>query len=323
MAKKKIGSIKNELATKSREAMLSAVEIYNNPNIQFKSETFIILAIIAWTYLLHSYYRSKHIDYTYHTTNANGRKKYDRTRYGAKKCWELERCLNCDECPLDNTVKENLKFLIGIRHEIEHQMTTRIDDALSAKFQACCINYNEEAIKLLGEQYGISRRISFSLQFASLSEPQKEMLSEVKNLPKNIETYITEFDENLTDEVFNDPHYSYRVLFFQKVANRKGQADRVIEFLPADSPLAEELNKEYIVVKDREKPKYLPKDIIQMMKNEGFSKINQYHFKMVWKDKIEKKANSPYGCFVAGSTWYWYENFIPLVRQYCEDNNLR
>ena len=44
---------------------------------------------------------------------------------------------------------------------------------------------------------------------------------------------------------------------------------------------------------------------------------------MVWKDKIEKKANSPYGCFVAGSTWYWYENFIPLVRQYCEDNNLR
>ena len=59
------------------------------------------------------------------------------------------------------------------------------------------------------------------------------------------------------------------------------------------------------------------------MKNEGFSKINQYPFKLVWKDKIEKKATSPYGCFVAGSTWYWYENFIPLVRQYCEDNNIR
>ena len=142
-------------------------------------------------------------------------------------------------------------------------------------------------------------------------------------MPKNIETYITEFDESLADEVFNDPHYSYRVLFFQKVANRKGQADRVIEFLPADSPLAEELNKEYVVVKDREKPKFLPKDIIQMMKDEGFTKINQHHFTQVWKGKIEKKANSQYGCFVAGSTWYWYENFIPLVRQYCEENNLR
>ena len=73
MAKKKIGSIKKELATKSREEMLSAVEI------------FIILSIISWTYLLHAYYRSIHIDYTYYTTNNRGRKRYDRTKYGAKK----------------------------------------------------------------------------------------------------------------------------------------------------------------------------------------------------------------------------------------------
>lgn len=53
---RKIGSVKKELAIKAREAMLSAVQIYNNPNIQFKSETFIVLSIIAWTYLLHAYY---------------------------------------------------------------------------------------------------------------------------------------------------------------------------------------------------------------------------------------------------------------------------
>ena len=47
-----VHSIKTELLTKSREAMLSAVGIYNNPNIKFKSETFIVLAIIAWTYLM-------------------------------------------------------------------------------------------------------------------------------------------------------------------------------------------------------------------------------------------------------------------------------
>ena len=63
--KKKVGSIKLELLQKSREAMLSAVEIYNNPNIQFKSETFTVLAIIAWTYLYHAYYKSKNINYHY------------------------------------------------------------------------------------------------------------------------------------------------------------------------------------------------------------------------------------------------------------------
>lgn len=56
---RKIGSVKKELAIKAREAMLSAVQIYNNPNIQFKSETFIVLSIIAWTYLLHAYYKEK------------------------------------------------------------------------------------------------------------------------------------------------------------------------------------------------------------------------------------------------------------------------
>ena len=43
---RKIGSVKIELLTKSREAMLAAVQIFNNPNIQFKSESFIVLSII-------------------------------------------------------------------------------------------------------------------------------------------------------------------------------------------------------------------------------------------------------------------------------------
>ncbi len=50
-----VHSIKTELLTKSREAMLSAVGIFNNPSIKFKSETFIVLVIIAWTYLMHAF----------------------------------------------------------------------------------------------------------------------------------------------------------------------------------------------------------------------------------------------------------------------------
>ena len=68
-----VGSIKNELLQKSREAMLSAVQIYNNPSIQFKSETYIVLSIIAWTYLLHAYYRKEKIDYSYYKLSPKGR----------------------------------------------------------------------------------------------------------------------------------------------------------------------------------------------------------------------------------------------------------
>ena len=111
MAKRnrKIGSIKTELLTKSRESMLAAVQIFNNPNIQFKSESFIVLSNIAWTYLLHAYFRSKNIEYRYYDQQGN-RKRYHKTKKGAHKHWELERCLDGRSCPIDNVAKSNLKL---------------------------------------------------------------------------------------------------------------------------------------------------------------------------------------------------------------------
>jgi hypothetical protein len=66
MAKRRlIHSERSDLIEKAREAMLSAVQTYNNPLIGFKTESFIVLGSIAWTYLLHAHYRSKKIDYRY------------------------------------------------------------------------------------------------------------------------------------------------------------------------------------------------------------------------------------------------------------------
>jgi hypothetical protein len=141
MRNRKVKSVKDELVKKSREAMLAAVHIYNNPHITFKSETFISLAIVAWTYLLHAHYRFEKIDYRYYELKG-AKKSYDKTKYGAYKHWELERCLNDNDSPVDKDTTLNLRFLIGIRHEIEHQMTSKIDEHLSAKLQACAINYN-------------------------------------------------------------------------------------------------------------------------------------------------------------------------------------
>ena len=62
LRKRSCGSLKIQLIKKSRESALSAVQIFNNPNILFKSETYIVLMIIAWTYLLHAYFKENKID---------------------------------------------------------------------------------------------------------------------------------------------------------------------------------------------------------------------------------------------------------------------
>ena len=86
---RRVKSVKTELLKKAREAMLAAVQLYNNPQVTFKAELFIMLSVIGWTYLLHAYYRNNGINYRYY--HYAGKKKiYDKTKYGAYKDWEPE-----------------------------------------------------------------------------------------------------------------------------------------------------------------------------------------------------------------------------------------
>lgn len=306
----------NELIVKSREAMLSAVQIYNNPNIQFKTESFIVLSNIAWTYLMHAYYRNKGIDYRYFSYKGK-RKIYDRTKNGAYKHWELERCINCDESPLDKITSANLKFLIGIRHEIEHQMTKKIDLQISAKVQACCINYDRYIKKFFGYKYTINEQLPISIQFSSIEKEQKEQLEEIKNLPQNIKSFIIDYEQDLPNEIFNSDIYAYRVIYVKKFANNRGQADQVIEFIQEDSPLTKEINKSYVIRKDVEKKKYLPSDIVKIVKEKGFSKFSINKHTEIWKEYDAKNTKKKYGVMVV-KTWYWYQNWLDFVLDYCE-----
>ena len=45
--KRRVGSVADELVKKAREAMLTAVQIFNNPQIEFKAELFIVTSMIA------------------------------------------------------------------------------------------------------------------------------------------------------------------------------------------------------------------------------------------------------------------------------------
>ena len=107
------------LLEKSKQAMLSVVSIYRNPIITFKTEIFIVNAEIAWTYLFHVFYNFCKIDYAYYIL-VNGRKKYIYVENKRRKMWELSKCIECAESPLDESTKSNLRFIILLRNEIEH-----------------------------------------------------------------------------------------------------------------------------------------------------------------------------------------------------------
>ena len=317
--KRRVYSIADELLSKSRDAALAAIQVFNNPLMRFKSESYIVLMIIAWTYLLHAYYRKNGIEYRYYRMGKS-RRRFDRTKSGAFKYWELERCLNDAQCPVDRDVCNNLRFLIQLRHEIEHQMTMQLDEYLGGRYQACAVNYNRYIKSLFGDNYGIDTHLTYSLQFLELSYDQLMRANDQDMIPARLQAFILSFDESLTEEEFNSEAFSYRLYFSKKMANRPGQADKVVEFLDPNSPEAQAIDKAYWVKKEVERPKYLPSEIVRRMREKGYTLFNMYHHTKLWKSRDAKNPGKGYGIQVS-KQWYWYETWIKEVEKHCDENS--
>ncbi|MDD3436190.1 MAG: DUF3644 domain-containing protein [Candidatus Gastranaerophilales bacterium] len=308
-------SYTEELLKKSQEAALSAVCIFNNPNIEFKSESFIVLMNIAWTYLMHAYYRKNNIDYRYYTTKGQTKRKfYDKTKRGAYKYWELERCLNDKKSPIDKATKDNLIFLIGIRHEIEHQMTTQIDHLISAKFQACSMNYNQTIIKLFGKKYGLSDKLQIAIQFFGFSDEQTKQLVDFKDVPQNIIDFIADFENELSAEDLSNPKFSYKVIYVRENANRSGQADKAYRFIDEKSAVGKEIQN-ILVKPGKEAAKYKPKQIVELMRKKGYTDFTIRKHTEIWQKANAKNKKLNYGVELEDGQWYWYYSWFLRVEQ--------
>lgn len=312
-----VGSVRAELLRKSRESALSAVKIFNDPTTKFKSESFIVLMVISWTYLMHAHYRSKGIEYRYFQRNGK-RRRFERTSHGAYKYWELERCLNEKRSPIDPISSSNLKFLIGLRHEIEHQMTSNLDNYLSGRYQACILNYNEYLKRLFGKEHGLDEHLTYSLQFVKLMREQLEN-GDSADVPPNLRAYIARFDDGISSEQYDDPRYSFRLLFTKKLANRRGQADKVVEFVEANTELAKTIEAEYWVKKEVERPKFRGTEVCLAVQAKGFSRfrVTPEHSRL-WKSEDARKPDKGYGVSVQGY-WYWYKRWIDRCLSVCAE----
>lgn len=307
------GPIKHALLAKSREAALTAVQTYNNPLIKFKSESFIVLMTIAWTYLLHAYYARIEVDYRHKDKDPNTKRVYARTPEGGFKYWELSMCLKVFECPLDSGTVNNLNFLIGLRHEIEHHRPPHLDDHLSGRYLACALNYDYWLTALFGERYSLGDSVAMALQFRELRATDNP---EVVRLPSAVSRYIEKFEGDMTQEEYDDPRFAFRLLFTRKVVSKKGQADRAVEFVKPGDPGADDIIPERWLIKDTERPKYRRKDVFDLLKKAGYS-MGQSEHTDLWHALDAKNPGKGYGVMVAGS-WYWYDTWVEECKRHCQ-----
>ncbi|MET0748904.1 MAG: DUF3644 domain-containing protein [Rhizobium sp.] len=293
----------DELLIKAREAMIAAVQIFNSGGFSFRAELFIVTSVIAWTYLMHAFYRRENVDYRY---RKNG--EVELTPSGAEKFWELSQCLSSGKCPLSPGVKNNLRLLIEIRNEIEHRSTDRIDHALGAELQACCINFNDSIKGLFGAQFGVDKRLSMALQFVTFDGGQRAALKGAK-LPPNLSATLDAFRKHLTEAEAADPQYRIRFAFLPLVG-KANSADVTLDVLKAGSEQASAIER--ILLKEVERPKFLPGQVVRKMQERGFKRFNMHDHNLLGSVLGAKQAGKGYGTEVAGK-WHWYESWIEKV----------
>ena len=306
----------DELLVKAREAMIAAVHTFNGAGLTFRTELFIVTAVIAWTYLLHAWFKREGIEYRHIV-----RGEVKTTREGADKYLELGACVRHARSPVSAGAKKNLLMLLELRHEIEHRSTSRIDDAVSAKLQACCINFNDAIKDWFGAQCGLERRLPIALQFVTFGVDQRSALKKVSGLPDHIEAAIDNFEERLSDEEYRDPAYRYRVAFVPIVKQRESAADVAIDFVPRDSEKAEDIN---VLLREVERNRYLATEVVRLMNDAGFPRFRIHDHTRLWQDldaKGDGKAFGREGDYA--SSWVWFEPWIERVRAHCEEQGNR
>lgn len=262
----------DERLVKSRDAMKLAVSVFNNPSIEFKTESFLVLANIAWTYLAIEYAARNGME----TERKNG------------KAISISDFIDSENAPFSVGVKNNLETLIKLRNLVEHRLLGEEDPNWVTMFQANCVNYERFLTAEFGERLSLSQELAFALQFSSLSIGQAESMakSETSTVVKSINKNLL---EGLTDDQKQDQEFRFSVVY-TTVSTSKSKA--AFNFIAPDSKEGCEIAN--VLVKNKpsaETHPFLAKEVVRKVKQTGKAFSMSGHTK-AWKTHNVRPATN-------------------------------
>jgi len=287
---------------KAVEIFKTAILVYNNNILSTRSEAFIVLSIIAWTYLMHARLIGEGIPPVF--KNADGTSVLVD---GQEKLWDLSYCIERPEAGLSPGEKANLKYLIAIRNAIEHRSAEDINDALQAKVQANALNFLKYAKEKFGTKYDFSHELAFAIQLQALTLQSANTLKGTAPVAKSVAAVNLLLEGPMTQEEFNDPAYSFRVYVVPKVVNNAKTADQAVIFSPVGSDVE-------VAIKLVERPKYRMTEAIKKLLDDHKLVVSSHQFQQAWK--LNDLKNPGKGMAIQlGGQWFWYQEGIDKIRE--------
>jgi hypothetical protein len=255
---------------KAKQFALTAVTIYNNPTLEVRAYSFIVNIIIAWTSMLHAFFY----------------KEGDKPYYSEDKAWDLSECLKkvLQSGKVIEPEVENIKFLLELRHEIEHKDLPVLASQIEIHLQACLYNFERFLSENFDEE-SLNSTLCLSMQLSNSWGQQWEQ-EKNKAAYKMQGKFVKEYESNLSREIVDDIRFKHAIYVQRNVVNNKNKADEIISSDDILFKNEQDLSKGDKVIAIKEKYKFDSRDY----------KVSQ----------IVEKVRERYPSFtVVMHTWAW------------------
>lgn len=221
----------------ARRQALVAIDFYNRPGDRRSFSDFIVHIHLAWQSLMHADRIRRSAEIYYRETDG---RTFKRNTDGSKKTWELAQCLKF-ELKDSDPVRANIEFFIGLRNHVEHRFQDSVLAVTVSEAHACIINFEAELVRRFGEPETLGSELRFPVFVQSLSPARfAEQRNLRRGLPQVVSTYISEFQNELAEDVRRDERYAYR-LFLLPMKGPKTEADLALNFVRQDDLTEDEL----------------------------------------------------------------------------------
>lgn len=262
----------NLLLTKSREAFILSIEIYNKPTITYRVEGFAFFICNAWELMLKAYIMKKSGQHEiYYKNNSN-------------RTITLNECIRKVFTNNKDPLRKNLEKIIELRDTSTHFVTTEYEMIYIPLFQACVFNYYEKMQQF--HNIDISEVVpqnflTLTTSMKSFNEPEIRAKYPEELANKLIATYssITPLiQENNSNFAIKIEHYHY-------LTKNKNEATEIFHI---DSSSDNSVK----IIKELKDPnlthKYTMKklniEVTKRLNKLGIGiKFNQYHFRLFCK----------------------------------------
>lgn len=240
-----------ELLEKARHSALLAVETYNRPSAPFRTHGYVVLMQIAWTALFHAVFVRDGIKPDH---RVRGRRFV--VVDGEPKWWELDECVTRHWQGRETAVTRNLRFIIGLRNKIEHRNLPELDIHVLGECQSMLFNFETLLEQEFGAEFAINESLVVPLQLSRLHAPNAgdALRHLIKPLPGELGTWVQAFRSSLSQEEYDSPEFSFRVLLIPELKNNPSRDAISVRFIPYEPGKSPDMDQAIAMIKRSQVP---------------------------------------------------------------------